>query len=58
MTARMGLVARGKAHEELVVQVLEEPCALAARELVEYTGASLKKLGSKVAGERHRHSCY
>ena len=48
MTELNGLVARRgnlKAHEELVVQVLvlEEPCAFAARELVEYTGASVKK---------------
>ncbi len=45
MTELNGLVARSKAHEELVrvVQVLEETCALASRELVEYTGASAKK---------------
>ena len=32
-----------KAHEELVVQVLEELCALAARYLRRVHGASLKK---------------
>ena len=54
VTASMGLLheVRFKAREEPVVQVLEEPCAQkAARDLGEYTGASLKKLASIVSKE-------
>ena len=42
------LVALGKAQEELVVQVLEEPCALAAR--------GLRRVHRRIFEEAVQHS--